>query len=193
MSNRKTHIFLISGPSGSGKSSIIKKFLKEDKSVIFSVSFTTRKRRDYEVDGRDYLFISKETFEGMIKKGLFLEWEEIHGELYGTPKESIIKAKKAGKDICLDVDVNGALKIKRICEDAVLIFVMPPSREALIERLKKRGEVEIQRRLDRFEEEVEKSKDFDYIIVNDNLEKAYEEFKKLIKNIRRGVNGQDHR
>lgn len=191
MLNRKGRIFVVSGPSGVGKSTILGMFLKEDRESLFSISFTTRKKRVDEVNGRDYYFVSEELFSEMVKKDLFLEWEEVHGNFYGTPKDQILKAKREGKDIFLDIDVKGALKVKEKCREAILIFIMPPSKESLFDRLLKRGEKEIEKRMRRFEEEVEKKDLFDYIIINDNLEKAYIEFKNLVSGIRR-ENGKDH-
>jgi guanylate kinase len=167
--------------------------LSEDERSAFSVSYTTRKKRPYEEEGRHYHFVSEAVFRDMIEKGLFAEWEVVHGDLYGTPRRNIERVKKEGIDLFLDVDVNGALKIKRVCHGAVLIFVLPPSKEELLKRLEGRGERELDRRLMRYEEEVEKRDHFDYTIVNKDLEDAYREFKKIIQSVRREMDGEDHR
>ncbi|HOL05362.1 MAG TPA: guanylate kinase [Syntrophorhabdaceae bacterium] len=181
---RKGRLFVISGPSGSGKSTFIERFLKQDKTSTFSVSYTTRKKRDKEVDGREYYFVDKKTFMDMVEKGGFLEWEVVHENLYGTPKKEIIENLERGIDILLDVDVNGAINIKKNYPDACLIFIEPPSREELVKRLSFRGEEQIELRLKRYDEEIEKKHIFDYTVINDNLERAYRDFEKIIEHVR---------
>jgi len=181
---RKGRLFVISGPSGSGKSTFIERFLKQDKTSKFSVSYTTRKKRDKEVDGREYYFVDKKTFMDMVEKGGFLEWEVVHENLYGTPKKEIIENLERGIDILLDVDVNGAINIKKNYPDACLIFIEPPSREELVKRLSFRGEEQIELRLKRYDEEIEKKHIFDYTVINDNLERAYRDFEKIIEHVR---------
>jgi len=181
---RKGRLFVISGPSGSGKSTFIERFLKQDKTSTFSVSYTTRKKRDKEVDGREYYFVDKKTFMDMVEKGGFLEWEVVHENLYGTPKKEIIENLERGIDILLDVDVNGAINIKKNYPDACLIFIEPPSSEELVKRLSFRGEEQIELRLKRYDEEIEKKHIFDYTVINDNLERAYRDFEKIIEHVR---------
>ncbi|HOJ71311.1 MAG TPA: guanylate kinase [Syntrophorhabdaceae bacterium] len=181
---RKGRLFVISGPSGSGKSTFIERFLKQDKTSTFSVSYTTRKKRDKEVDGREYYFVDKKIFMDMVEKGGFLEWEVVHENLYGTPKKEIIENLERGIDILLDVDVNGAINIKKNYPDACLIFIEPPSREELVKRLSLRGEEQIELRLKRYDEEIEKKHIFDYTVINDNLERAYRDFEKIIEHVR---------
>lgn len=189
---KKGTLFVVSGPSGVGKSTLIEKFLKHDKRSTFSVSYTTRQKRKNEEDGREYHFVDKDTFLEMIKKGEFLEWETVHENLYGTSKKEVLDALDKGMDIFLDIDVNGALKIKRICPKACLIFVEPPTKEELIKRLTIRGEKQIELRLKRFEQEIEKKQTFDYNITNDNLEIAFKDFLKIIDYVR-GLNyGKDN-
>lgn len=156
------------------------------------MSYTTRKKRDYEVEGRHYHFVTAAVFRSMIEKGLFAEWEQVHGDYYGTPKENLERAKREGMDLFLDVDVKGALNIKRMCKEAILVFVLPPSREVLVERLRKRGEKEIERRLRRYDGEVENKDRFDYIIINDQFDEAYERFKELVLRVRREEDGKDY-
>lgn len=187
---KKSRLFVISGPSGAGKSTFIERFLQEDNNSTFSISYTTREKRDKEVNGREYYFVDKETFMEMVKNGEFLEWERVHENLYGTPKKNIIENLEKGIDVFMDIDVNGAVNIKKNYPEACLIFIEPPSREALEKRLSLRGEKQIDLRLKRYDEEIEKKPIFDYIIINDNLEKAYTEFKKIIEQIRGHKNGK---
>lgn len=190
--NRKGILIVVSGPSGAGKSTLIERFLKEDDRSSFSVSYTTRQKRVHEIDGKDYCFVSKRVFEEMIEKDNFLEWENVHGYMYGTPKEEVLKALKMGKDVILDVDVKGALNIRNKCSNACLIFIEPPSIEELMKRLALRGEKEIDLRMRRVKEEIARKPDFGYTIVNNELEKAYDTFKVTISEIRRKNNGTNN-
>ena len=193
MESKRGILFVVSGPSGAGKSTLIERFLTHDNQSTFSVSYTTREKRENEKEGRDYCFVDTDTFLEMIKKDEFLEWETVHGNLYGTPKKEVLNALEKGKDILLDIDVNGALKIKKAYPEACLIFIEPPSREELKKRLTLRGEKKIELRLKRYDEEIEKKHAFDYNIINDNLEKAYNDFLKIVKNVRGLKNGKDNR
>lgn len=189
MSNRKGHLFVISGPSGTGKSTLIDKFLKEDKNARFSVSYTTREKRPHEIDGQNYYFTDSDTFRSMIEEGKFLEWENVHGYFYGTPVEELKQPVSEGIDVLLDVDVKGALSVKERCPEAVLIFVDTPSMDELIRRLSIRGEKEIEKRMERVKEEVAKKALFTYVVINDNLSRAYNEFRSIIDSIRRRQDG----
>lgn len=178
----KNLVFIITGPSGVGKSTIIKLLLNSLPDIYFSVSHTTRPPRPNEENGVDYYFISNEEFQSMIKKDKFLEWAEVHGFLYGTSLSEVDKAFREGKDLILDVDIQGASSIKRKITDAVTVFVLPPSWEALKERLSFRennNEI-VERRLKRAKEEIKEWKNFDYIIVNDNLKRAVTELSSII-------------
>ena len=190
---RVGRLFVVSGPSGAGKSTLIEKFLKEDRNSAFSVSYTTREQRKGEIDGRDYYFIDEKRFLDMAGKGSFLEWENVHGHSYGTPKKEILQTLRSGKDILLDIDVKGAINVKKEYPDSCLIFVEPPSKEALLKRLSLRKETEIGVRMKRVEEEFEKKQFFEYTVVNDDLEKAYESFKKIIEIVREKAYGKDNR
>lgn len=190
--SEKGILFVVSGPSGAGKSTLIEKFLKQDKSSAFSISYTTRERRESEKEGREYHFVDRETFLEMIKNDQFLEWETVHENLYGTPKKDVLNALEKGMDIFLDIDVNGAMKIKKAYPKACLIFVEPPSREELKKRLTLRGEKKIDLRMKRYDEEIEKKHAFDYNIVNDNLENAYADFVKIIEHVRGIKYGKDN-
>ncbi|MCX7857845.1 MAG: guanylate kinase [Deltaproteobacteria bacterium] len=190
MSN-KGRVFVVSGPSGVGKTTILNLFLKNDNNSVFSISYTTRKRRENEREGVDYHFVTMEEFQEMVKKDFFIEWEEVHGEFYGTPKATILESIERGVDVFLDIDVNGALRIKRIIPASVLIFIEPPSENELMKRLKIRGEKEIEKRLQRVSRELETKKFFDYVIINDSLEKAYNQFKNIVEEVRKS-NGKNN-
>jgi len=179
-------IFVITGPSGCGKTTLICKLLKKMKDVQFSVSHTTRKKRNSEREGRDYYFVSKPEFEELVKSEKFVEWAVIHGNYYGTSKKEI--EKKGGKgDLLLDVDVQGARQVKSKLKKAVFIFVLPPSFEELRRRVKERGEDSpemIQKRLELARKDIRSYPMFDYIIVNDKLERAVEELEAIILSLR---------
>ena len=193
MDERKKGILIVvSGPSGVGKSTLIDRFLKEDGQSGFSVSYTTRQKRAHEADGKDYHFVNKERFEEMIGNNSFLEWESVHGRMYGTPKEEVLKTLNTGKDTILDIDVKGELSIQKQCSDACLIFIEPPSIEELVKRLALRGEKEIDLRMKRVKEEIARKALFGYTITNDELEKAYREFKETIRVIRRKRDGTNN-
>lgn len=167
-------LIVVSAPSGSGKTTIAKKILEKFPFIKFSVSATTRPKRNGEVDGKDYFFLTREEFEKKIQNGELLEWEEIYGNYYGTLKSVVETALKNGDVLLFDVDVNGAISIKRkFPDDAVLIFIKPPNMEVLKERLRRRGtenEEQLKKRIERVPMELEKSSYFDYIFVNDKLE-----------------------
>jgi len=190
--HKKGILIVVSGPSGAGKSTLIERFLQEDAQSSFSVSYTTRQKREHEIDSRDYYFVSKETFEEMITRDAFLEWENVHSYMYGTPKEEVLKTLNTGKDIILDIDVKGALNIQNKCTNACLIFIEPPSTEELIRRLALRGEQEIDLRMKRVQEEIARKALFMYTITNDELEKAYNKFRETMSEIRRNSNGKNN-
>jgi len=176
-------LIVISAPSGTGKSTLTRLLLSEFKNVEFSISYTTREPRENEVNGKDYFFVSEETFRKMIDEGDFLEWANVYGNLYGTSKTQVMRALKEGKDILLDIDTQGALNVKRSFPEAVLIFLLPPSFGELERRLRSRGtdsEEEIERRLKTARDEVRKALLYDYIIVNDEVELAYGKLKAII-------------
>jgi guanylate kinase len=190
--SKKGILIVVSGPSGAGKSTLIERFLVEDAQSCFSVSYTTRQKREHEINGKDYYFVSKETFEEMITRDAFLEWENVHSYMYGTPKEEVLKTLNTGKDIILDIDVKGALNIQTKCSNACLIFIEPPSTEELIRRLALRGEREIDLRMKRVQEEIARKAFFRYTITNDELEEAYNKFRETISEIRRNSNGKNN-
>lgn len=178
------NLFVVSGPSGCGKSTILKEILKDEK-IKFSVSATTRSPRDGEKDGINYYFISKKEFEEKIKEDLFYEYSFHFGNYYGTLKEKVDKEIKAGYDIILDIDINGAMQIKENYPNPIMIFIKPPSLEELILRLRKRNtesEETLKERIERANLELSYQDKYDYVVTNDKLEKAIEEFKGIVLN-----------
>jgi len=183
LSREKGLLIVISAPSGTGKTTLCHMLLKEFPNMEFSVSFTTRKPRPGEVNGKDYWFVTREEFLKRVEEGDFLEWAEVYGNLYGTSKSQVLKALNEGKDILLDIDTQGALQVKKNFPDAVLIFILPPSLRELERRLRKRGtdpEEVIEKRLRFAREEIKRARFYDYIVVNDVLEVAYNRLKSII-------------
>ncbi|MBN2245180.1 MAG: guanylate kinase [Candidatus Aminicenantes bacterium] len=179
-------LFIISGPSGCGKSTLVKRVLEEMGDVDFSVSFTTRNKRENESNGKDYYFIDRAEFEDMIEKDKFLEYAVVHKEYYGSAKKEV-ERKSSRKDLLLDVDVQGAHQIKEKMKKAVFIFILPPVFEELRIRLEKRGQESpesIKKRLKEAKKEIRHYPDFDYVIVNDDLEKALIKLKSIIVSVR---------
>jgi guanylate kinase len=184
--NKKGEIIVISAPSGAGKTSIVKRLIKEIPGLVFSVSATTRKKRENEENGIDYFFLSEDEFKNKIKNNEFVEWEKVYDYYYGTFKSYIDKNITKGNSVIFEVDVNGAMRIKNIYPDAHLIYVLPPSHEELIKRLKNRktdDDADIQKRVERAIMELSITDKFDYLIENKDLEKAVCETKELIKKI----------
>ena len=188
---KKGLLVILAAPSGTGKSTICRELIKNNKNWNFSVSVTTRNPRDGEIDGKDYKFISNSEFEHFVKFGDFIEWEIVHGNKYGTLWSTIDDALDSKKVLILDIDVKGAMSIKEEYDDqAILIFIEPPGlnineqKETLNERLVKRGneqELAIKHRLKRFETEMEFKEKFDYDFVNEKLDKTIDKVEKLIK------------
>lgn len=179
-------LYVFAAPSGTGKTTLVKRILEKNPELVFSVSATTREKREGEVDGKDYFFIKKEEFEKKINQGEFLEYEKVFGDnYYGTLKGFVEKVLKEGKSIVLDLDVNGALSIKKIYGDkAVLIFVCPPNKDVVIKRLTGRRTEDIEKinqRLARFDYEMSKMHEFDKVVVNNDLETALREIQKIIE------------
>jgi guanylate kinase len=175
-------IYVVSGPSGGGKSTLIRQVLERLPGLRFSVSHTTRPRRQSEIEGRDYHFTSELMFRRMLARGEFLEWAVVHGNAYGTSAREIRKA--AGGDLILDIDVQGAGQVREKIDRAIFIFVIPPSYQELKRRLERRGldsPAEIRQRLDRARQEIRSYSRFDYLIVNDNLEEAGRELESIIR------------
>jgi len=183
--------FIVSGPSGGGKTTLAKSVLDKLGNLRFSVSYTTRKPRDGEVDGQDYRFISETEFSEMVSQGRFVEHAMVHGNFYGTPVDEFENAHVSGVDLLLDIDVQGASQIKAKYPSAVFCFVFPPSFEVLKQRLIDRnrdsdGDSDIDKRLIRAKEEIEglNSENYNYIIINDNLDEALECLSSIIVSAR---------
>ena len=186
------NFIITSAPSGSGKTTICKYLQKLDSSINFSVSCTTRQKRANEVEGKDYFFITNEEFEKKINDAKFIEWEQIHGNFYyGTLKSTLEKAINEDKRILLELDVKGAMSLKKLYPNKSLsIFIEPPSVEVLKLRLEKRGtdnDERIIKRLERLESELSYKSNFDYHVINDDLDQAVNEIMKIIKNESKGV------
>jgi guanylate kinase len=184
--NKSGAIIAISAPSGTGKTSIVKRIIKEIPGLVFSVSATTRKKRENENNGIDYLFITESEFLEKIKNNEFVEWEKVYDYYYGTFKSVIEENISRGKSVILEVDVKGAFSIKKIYPDANLIYVIPPSHEELIKRLKNRkteDDADMQKRLERAIMELSIKDKFDYFVVNEDLDKAISDTKSLINKI----------
>lgn len=178
----KGKIIVISGASGVGKSTILKEVMRARQDLVFSVSATTRPPRPDEVNGVNYHFITRETFLDMIRKGEFLEYDEHHDNLYGTLYSAVKDATNRG-NVVLDIEPNGAMNVRRVHPDAVLIFIMPPSWEALEARLRGRGdtpEEQIQTRLTRARWELDQAPKYDYQVINDQVDACVEEVLKII-------------
>lgn len=175
----KGRVYIISGPSGSGKDSVLKKVFERMPDIAFSISSITRPMRPGEVEGEKYNFISREKFEDMLANDQLLEHNVFVGNYYGTPKAPVVECIESGKDMLIEVDVNGAMQIRQKMPEAVSIFIMPPSLEVLKKRLTGRGtdsaEV-IEKRLYEALREIGCAKDYDYIVVNDDLDVAANDF-----------------
>lgn len=188
-------LFVISGPSGSGKTTLVTRVLSNVENLRFSISYTTRPVRAGEIRGEHYEFVSREEFQDMIERDFFAEWAEVHGNFYGTPRAGIEKWIEAGVDVILDIDVQGARRLRGVFDDAVFIFVVPPSIEILEQRLRDRKseqDRDISIRLGIVREEVACSKCYDYIIINDEADVAAGRIEAVILSQREG-NGEDSR
>lgn len=177
-------LFVISGPSGSGKTTIVKATLGKVSNLLFSVSCTTRIRRQHEKEGVDYKFIDHDRFMQMIDRGEFLEWSEVHGKLYGTPETDIISMTERGYDVILDIDVKGASEIKKNFQNSVFIFILPESMEQLGERLRKRRSEtnpDIDKRIETARNEIEQISNYDYIIINNDIDNSVDTIASIIK------------
>lgn len=179
-----TTVFIISAPSGSGKSTLVSRLLREVDRLAFSVSYTTRKPRGSEIDGEAYHFIDRPDFECRLANDEFLEWADVFGNYYGTHAGALESARQQGKDLVLDIDVQGAAQLKKRIPDAVSIFVLPPSREILEQRLRARSqddEAVILRRLTDAAREIRNYRLYDYVLVNSDLDLAAETLKAIVR------------
>jgi guanylate kinase len=181
------NLFIISAPSGAGKTSLVQALLNINPQIDMSVSYTTRDPRAGERDGKDYHFISRETFLAMAKRGEFLESAEVYGNLYGTSQTWISHENTRGRDILLEIDWQGAEQIRRIFPECISVFILPPSKQALEDRLRKRGkdnDAVIAKRMASVREEVAHIAEFDYVIINDNLNEALRELNAVVLSAR---------
>lgn len=184
MSKKTGRLFIVSGPSGSGKDTVLKEIFKRCPEIEFSISSITRPMREGEVEGEKYNFISREKFEDMLKNDQLLEHNVFVGNYYGTPKAPVDKAIIEGKDMIIEVDVNGAFQIKKKLPNAISIFIMPPSLETLRARLTGRGTEKaevIEKRLGEALSEISRASEYDYIVVNNVLEEAVNDAVAIIK------------
>lgn len=175
-------LYVVSGPSGCGKSTLVRIAMREVEGLEFSVSHTTRKKRETEKEGEDYYFVSKEEFQELIDGNLFIEWAVVHGHYYGTSRREI-ERKAIQQSLLLDIDVQGAQQVKEKHKKAIFIFVLPPRYAELKKRLESRGQDSpqtIKKRLEMAKREIRSYPMFDYIIINDKLEDAAEELKSVI-------------
>lgn len=176
-------MFIITSPSGGGKGTLIKEILQTMENISYSVSFTTRKAREGEVHGKDYFFVSPDEFENLIRQGDFLEYANVHGNFYGTLQRQVKMETESGRDIILEIDVQGAESVKAKMPEAVSVFILPPSYEVLRRRLTARqteSEADLQLRLSNAKSEVKYYKQFDYVIINEEKDRAVENLKSVI-------------
>ena len=176
-------LFIVSAPSGAGKTTLCKKLVSSLPDLKFSVSFTTRQQRPGEINDRDYTFIGREDFLSMIRRGDFIEWAEVHGAFYGTSGIRLKEIMESGNDVILDIDTQGAMQIRAKYREAVSIFILPPSMELLKQRLEKRmtdSQEEMKKRLKTAIAEIKTYSRYDYVIINDIFEKALKEFEAII-------------
>ena len=182
---RKGKIVIISGPSGVGKSTICKEVVKRLDNVCLSISVTTRPMAEAEVDGQDYWFLSQQQFRKRINEGSLLEYAEVFGHLYGTPKDKVEVALGTGKTIILEIDVQGAREVKSVCPDAVMVFIFPPTEKELAQRIKNRGREgmeAVEERLEGADTEFAAAwQYYEHMVVNDDLEQAVKEVIQIIK------------
>lgn len=181
--SKKGNLFVVTGPSGAGKGSVLAELFKIKENIFFSVSATTRQPRPGEKEGINYFFVNKDRFEEMISCNELLEHAEYVGNYYGTPENPVNEMLKLGKDVILEIEVQGALQIKKKRPDAITVFIAPPSFEVLASRLRNRGtesDEVVARRLEQAKNECRYMSDYDYIVINDSLEKAVSDLSAVI-------------
>ncbi|HIY25676.1 MAG TPA: guanylate kinase [Candidatus Acutalibacter pullistercoris] len=177
-------LVVISAPSGGGKGTILKELFAKDDNLVLSVSATTRSPRPGEEHGKQYYFLQKEEFEELISQGKMLEYAQYVGNYYGTPREPVEQWMAQGKDVVLEIEVQGGAQIKKLMPGCVSIFILPPSMEVLEKRLRDRGTEEdatVRKRLEKAREEIPHAKDYDYVVFNDRLEDAVEDLRAILR------------
>jgi guanylate kinase len=177
-------LIVIAAPSGGGKSTVLARVFAEMSGLLFSISHTTRAARAGEVDGREYFFVDEPRFRELIDQGAFLEWAKVHGKLYGTSRAELERARREGKDLVLDIDVQGAAQIVKAYPKALTIFLRPPSVEVLGERLRRRAtdtEEVVIARIHNATGEIQRAAEFRHVVLNDNLEATVREVKRIIE------------
>ncbi|HZS10786.1 MAG TPA: guanylate kinase [Nitrospirales bacterium] len=182
--DRRGLLFVISAPSGAGKTTLCKELVAAVPGLRHSISCTTRKPRPGEVHGREYFFVDDAGFDGMIERNEFAEWAQVYGHRYGTPRQALTELMDKGEDVLLEIDAQGAMQIKKRFEDGVYIYIMPPSLEALRSRLVQRGSDspdEIQRRLQKARQEILSYREYSYIVRNDDMRQALEELEAIVR------------
>ena len=185
MNKFRNPFIVLSAPSGAGKTTIAKMLIRRHEDMAISISATTRPKRPKEQEGKDYYFLRKDIFMDNIRNNNFLEYEEVHGDYYGTLKNKVEKLLGIGKTVVFDIDVNGALSIKELYPQSILIFIKPPTLEELRNRLKQRkseNEEDIEKRLQRIDFEYTKALKFDHIVINDNLTHTIQQIEEIILN-----------
>ena len=181
------NVFVVSAPSGAGKSTLAQRLVQTVPDLIFSISFTTRKPRPGEVDGRDYFFVDEARFEAMVQAGGFVEWVEVYGHRYGTGRDWLNGVLATGLDVLLDIETTGAQNLRRAIPDACMIFILPPSAAALEQRLRSRGkdsDEQVGIRMRHARHEMELYPAYDYLVMNDDLELAYRQFEGIVHAVR---------
>jgi guanylate kinase len=179
-------IILLIGPTAVGKSSLIDRCLKDHPELVDIITYTTRAMREGESEGQPYHFISSEKFQSLIAENFFLEWANVHGRMYGTPRDQIEKATKEGKTLIADVDVQGAKRVMLEYPETVSVFILPPSIDALRQRFISRGvssTADLEERLKNAEGEIAQAKDFKHVVMNEHFEAAYADVRKIIENL----------
>lgn len=177
-------VFILSAPSGSGKSTLVRRLLEHDPSLLFSISYTTRTPRGQETPGQDYIFVSRQEFEAAIARDEFLEWAEVFGNYYGTHRSFLDRARAEGKDLLLDIDVQGERQLKVRVPDAIAVLVLAPSRSELEHRLRARSEDSeqvIERRLQGAAVEIRNFSAYDYVLINREIEKSVDTLASIVK------------
>ena len=182
--NRPALTVVLSAPSGAGKTTLARMLVERQDDVVFSISATTREPRPGEIDGEDYHFVDDNTFDRMIEHNKLAEWAVVHGRRYGTPRQTITDALQRGRTVVLDIDVQGARQVRKMFPGALMIFVLPPSADELARRLTGRAseeDTERRRRLGNARKELEAVSEFEYVVVNDDLEQAYGEIEAVVR------------